>query len=227
MSLRLLQRRTVWCPTWLGLFCIFALVFFPAVWWWNSGESFLSLTRRLPAEVLVVEGWIGHDGIRAAAAEFEQHGYRYVVTSGGLSSERSGTPRWSYAEDAEHELVLCGIPKDRIIIARSKDVESQRTYESAEAVRWALQAKGSEPRALNVFSCGPHARRSWLVFAKVFRPGTNVGVISWIPDSSTGAWWHSSERARDLLTETVGYLYEALLNSGRGFQLSIVPRLNK
>jgi hypothetical protein len=28
-------------------------------------------------------------------------------------------------------------------------------------------------------------------------------------------WWQSSERARELLTETAGYIFEALLNSGR------------
>ena len=49
-----------------------------------------------------------------------------------------------------------------------------------------------------------------------------VGVVSWIPsDYQALPWWRSSDRAEDLLTET-GYLYEFLLNSGRGSVLGRV-----
>jgi hypothetical protein len=55
-----------------------------------------------------------------------------------------------------------------------------------------------------------------LVFAKVEGPGTAVGVVDWTPSDYEGVpWWRSSERARELMLETVGYLFEALLNSGR------------
>jgi uncharacterized SAM-binding protein YcdF (DUF218 family) len=210
------QRRTIWCPTWLGLFCAFVLVFLPIGWWCTCGESFLSLTRRLPPEVLVVEGWIGYDGIRAAAAEFKQHGYQYVVATGGLTYERWNQDRSSFAEMAQHELIRSGVAPDRIIMAPADNHETQRTYESAVAVFRALEAKGVHPNALNVFTFGPHARRSRLVFAKVFGPRTAVGVVNWTePGFQTLPWWRSSERARELLTETAGYLYETLFNSGR------------
>jgi len=55
-----------------------------------------------------------------------------------------------------------------------------------------------------------------LIFAKAFSPHTRVGVISWTPkDFSAGPWWKSSDRAEDMIKETVGYAYELLLNSGR------------
>jgi uncharacterized SAM-binding protein YcdF (DUF218 family) len=218
-KLRLVQSRTVCCPTWLGLFCVIVLMLIPVAWWCRCGESFLSLTSRLPAEILVVEGWIGHDGVRAAAKEFEQGGYQYVVATGGLSTnkgwEQSG---WSYAEGAEGELIRSGVAQDRIIVAHAGHAENQRTYESAVAVRRALQSRGFHPKSINVFTLGPHARRSRLVFAKVYQPGTQVGVIGWVPTSDRNVpWWRSSDRARELLAETAGYVYEVLLNSGRGF----------
>jgi hypothetical protein len=41
-------------------------------------------------------------------------------------------------------------------------------------------------------------------------------VISWTPPSyASEPWWRSSERAGDLLKESVGFALEALLNSGR------------
>jgi hypothetical protein len=213
--LRLVQRRIVWWPTWLGTFCIVALLVIFGAWWWIRGESFLSLTRRLPAEVLVVEGWIGRDGLRAAAAEFAPGGYQYIVASGGLTSDRWEEHRSTYAEIAEHYLIRYGVPQDKIIVAPSR-AENMRTFESAVAVLRALQARGVRPNSFNVFTLGPHARRSRLVFAKVAGPKTAVGVVDWTPPDYKGVpWWRSSERAREMLTETVGYLFEVLFNSGR------------
>jgi hypothetical protein len=214
--LNLVHRRTVWCPTWLGTLCIALFLVIPMFWWCVSGESFLSLTERTPAEVLVVEGWIGREGMRAAALEFAQRGYRYIVAAGGQNSDRSKEDPSSYAEMAARELIQSGIPKGKIIVAPARDAQTQRTYESAVGVWRTLRAKGIQPKSLNVFTYGPHARRSRLVFSKIYGPQTEVGVISWVPsDTETVPWWRSSERAREMITETVGYLFEALLNSGR------------
>ena len=76
---------------------IASLLLTSVVGWFAYGESFLSLTQRLPADVLVVEGWIGRAGIRAAVAEFEQSGYQYIVATGGLTSGRWEDERASYA----------------------------------------------------------------------------------------------------------------------------------
>jgi uncharacterized SAM-binding protein YcdF (DUF218 family) len=216
-QLRFVQRRTIWFPTYLGSFLIASLLLISVAWWFACGESFLSLTQRLPADVLVVEGWIGRGGIHAAVAEFEQRGYQYIVATGGLTSGRWEDQPTSYAEMAAREMIQSGVPKERIIVAAAKVTESRRTFESAVAVWRALQVAGIHPKTVNVFTLGPHARRSGLVFAKVDWPGTQVGVVSWIPrDYEAVQWWQSSERSRELLEETAGYLYEALLNSGRG-----------
>jgi len=116
----------------------------------------------------------------------------------------------------ERELSQAGVPKDKVVIAPARETESQRTYESAAAVWRALHARGIHPSALNVFTWGAHARRSRLIFAKVYWPETEVGVVDWIPSGyEAGPWWRSSERTKELITETAGYMFEALLNSGR------------
>src|SRR5271166_1202411 len=222
-QLRLVRRCTIWFPTWLGSFLIASLLMISMTWWFACGESFLSLTQRLPARVLVVEGWIGRPGIGAAVAEFEQRGYQYIVATGGLTSggwEDEGT---SYAEMAASEMIRLGVPKGRIILAPAKPNEIRRTFESAVAVWRALQAAGIYPKTVNVFTFGQHARRSRLVYAKVDEPGTEVGVIGWIPSGYAAVpWWRSSDRARELLEETAGYLYEVLFNSGRSSNSPVV-----
>jgi DUF218 domain len=216
-SFRLLQRRTVWWPTWFGWCVIVALLLAPILWSLLAGEAFLSHTQRLPAaEVLVVEGWIGREGVRAAATEFQDNGYKYLATSGGPALGGWERERSSYAEIAGLELVELGIPRDKIIVAPCKKTESRRTFESAAAVLRALAAMHVRPKALNVFTYGPHAKRSRLVYAKVFCPGTDVGVIAWSPsEDRLEPWWRSSQRAKELLSESVGYIFELLLNSGR------------
>jgi hypothetical protein len=109
-----------------------------------------------------------------------------------------------------------GVPESRIIVATARNVERERTFESAIAVSRALRSEHLHPSAINVFTCGPHASRSRLVFTKVFQPETNVGVISWAPATyRREPWWRSSDRAKDFLTETAGYFYETFFNSGR------------
>jgi hypothetical protein len=69
------------------------------------------LTDRLSAEVLVVEGWIGKDGIRAAAAEFERGGYHYIETTVDEIENRQDHSS-DNAEVAKEELIRLGIPQD-------------------------------------------------------------------------------------------------------------------
>jgi uncharacterized SAM-binding protein YcdF (DUF218 family) len=216
--IRLFERRTLWCPTWPGVFCVLLLLVIPPAWWFLCGESFLSLTDRLPAEVLVVEGWIGANGVRAAAAEFRGGGYRYVVATGSQPDDDRGwqEPGWSYAQGAANELARSGIPMEKIIVALARDTERQRTYESAVAVSRKLRSLSIDPKYLNVFTWGPHARRSRLVFEKVCAQHTGIGVVSWVPVAEEDKrWWLSSEGAREFLTESAGYLFELFFNSGR------------
>jgi uncharacterized SAM-binding protein YcdF (DUF218 family) len=214
MSFRLVQRRTVWLPTLLGWFLLLVLGCAPAVIWFFCGEGFLAVTDRRPADVLVVEGWIGAEGIRAAYNEFVVGGYKFVVATGGLTGERWNERRWNYADEAAEQLTKLGVPKERLLVAASRETEAQRTYEMAVAAHNAVGRSGIH--SINVFTRGAHARRSRLIFEKVFESDISVGVISWKPPIfSDEPWWRSSDRAEDLIKETVGYVFELLGNSGR------------
>ena len=210
------KRQTALLPTPLGWLCLLLLVLAPPMFWWFCGEAFLSETRRAPADVLVVESWIGLEGIRAAGSEFVRGGYRYIATTGGYTGRHWSQQHTGYSEIARRELIQLGIAGERIISAPDVDADHQRTYTAAVTVWRQLRAAGIHPKALNVFTIGAHARRSRLVFAKVFGSETDVGAIAWNPpDFGAEPWWRSSYRAGEFIKETVGYTFEALLNSGR------------
>jgi len=216
MALPLMKPRTVWLPTRLGWVLLTLIFGGTALLWFFQAESFLSQTRREAADVLVVEGWIDIDGIRAAKVEFEQGGYRYLIATGGLTGESWNRRRWSYAQEAAELLVQLGIPAERVLLATPRDVQAQRTFASAAAVWQALHDKGIKPASINVFTSGVHARRSRLVYAKVQGPAMRVGIIAWTPPGLFAEpWWRSSSRTMSLTKETFGYAFELLLNSGR------------
>jgi hypothetical protein len=215
----------VWFPTIWGWICVIVMFSACFVSFLLFGEAYFCVTDRLPADVLVIEGWIGNEGIDAAANEYFRGGYSCVVTTSGLTYERWDKRIWSYAVSAREELIRRGVPADHVFAAPPSDTQGQRTYESALAVRQFLEASNSASKAINVFTLGAHARRSRLVFSKVLVSRSKVGCISWIPSSYRGsAWWRSSERSEDMIKEIVGYFYELLLNSGRWSKPAISGR---
>ena len=218
MKFELFKRRSLWWPTWKGWLLLFLVFVAPVgVWAW-LGEPFLSRTERLAADTLVIESWIQPDALHAAAAEFRSGGYRHLVVTGGLTGSKGTLRRRSYSALAERELVDAGIARETIVAAPTPDVDSQRTYTTALAVKHVLQSRNVHPTTINVFTAGAHARRSRLVYARVFGSDVKVGVIAWTPwDPNTRrAWWTSSERALELMKETLAYTYELFLHSGRG-----------
>ena len=178
------------------------------------GEAFLSMTKRVPADTLIVEGWIGRESLPKAKKEFEQGGYKYLVITGGLTGQTWSQNREHVTEIAERDLTRLGFPREKLFLAPCVDVEKQRTYVSALAARDMMEAKGLNAKGINVMSRGAHARRTYLVYGKVF-PEIKVGSISWDPYTTQESWWRSSSRAKELLDETFGYSYEALFSSGR------------
>jgi len=211
------RRRMLWWPTlWGWAVLVGLLVGIPLLWWFQA-ETFLGSSIPVAPDVLVVDGWIQSPGIRAAKAEFLRGGYRYVVATGGFSGENWNAHRWHYAREAERLLIRLGVPREQVFAAVPEDRDSHRTFESAAAVWRTLSAHGIQPKTVTVFTRDVHARRSRLVYAKVFAGSSiNIGVVAWKPDNAdSGPWWRSSQRATDLIKETVGYLFELLLNSGR------------
>jgi hypothetical protein len=217
VKLTLFQRRNIWWPTWKGWLLLLLVFVAPVTVWAWLGEPYLMHDERVAADTLVVESWIQPDALHAAAAEYRSGGYRHLVITGGLTGSKGTKRRRSYATVAQRELLDAGIAQSEIIVAEMPDVDTQRTYVMAVSVRRALGERNVRPVAINVFTAGAHARRSRLVYAKVFGPEVKVGVIAWTAwdRNANRSWWTSSERTLELLKETLGYSYELLLNSGR------------
>jgi hypothetical protein len=198
------------------LYLLIGIGIFGVIWLCFDGEPFFSLTRRLSANVLIVEGWIGSEGIRAAAEEFSRGAYKYLLITGGMTSDGTGSNSSNRAETAKRQLIELEVPESRIIVSSAIETEREHTFTLAVKARRSFQDAGVRPTSINVFTLGPHARRSQLVYEKVFASEVPVGVIAFVPSSyHTEPWWLSKKRTGCLLKEFVGYPFELLLNSGR------------
>lgn len=188
----------------------FAVVLLVAITALHLVHPFLTVTHRVPAKVLVVEGWIHDYGVEAAVQEFKAGNYERILTTGGpvegagTSSSVYDTEAWQSAE----LLVKAGVAAEKVQSVPSRFVGRDRTFNSALALRNWLHEHNSQVSDINVLTEDAHARRTWLLFQKALGSGVTVGIISAPnPDYDAHHWWRSSEGVRTVLSEGIAYFY--------------------
>ncbi len=180
---------------------------------WNI-YPFLALSHPVEADVLVVEGWIPSYAIRIAAERFHSENYRLVFTTGGPVAGSGGYTNDfnTYASVGAEQLIAAGLPRSVVLAVPSRESARDRTYGSANVLRQAL--RDENVHAVNVMTENAHARRSLLLFQKALGSDIKVGVIPITsPDYDSKHWWRYSEGVRDVIGESIAYLYAKFLFS--------------
>jgi len=207
MKVRLLRRRALWWPTWQGWLLLVLLAGMVTTVVFRNAESFLSLTERVSADVLVVEGWIGEEGLRGAIDEFQRGGYRWVISVGGWPGHSPKTT----AELAAEDLIRLGCPTNHLLVGLPSKRPEDRTYECAKSACDLLARRRIHPTGIMVFTKGAHARRSRLVYRKAVGNGIAVGVIAYPgSEEQRKPWWRSTVRSKAVIEESCGWLMERL-----------------
>jgi hypothetical protein len=173
---------------------------------------FLALTEPLAGGALVVEGWAPDHALRLAVAEFNRGHYdRLYVTGGPLDQGAPLSEYRTYAELGAAILYKLGLGSNSVQAVPAPAVIQDRTYASAKSLRRWMEANGVPASKLNLMTIGPHARRSRLLFAKVFGDGA-VGVVSLpVEDYDAAHWWRSSAGVRTVISEALAYVYARCL----------------
>lgn len=209
----LFRRRQLWVPTALGWLLLLLACGVALVVAGRRVSFFLSPSQPVGAEarLLVVEGWMPALELDDAVAAFRGGGYERVVTTGGPIEEFDGASTQTYAERARSYLVRQGLPSERVIAVPAPRSAQDRSFITAVMVRdWVAQS-GLAVDALDVFSSGVHARRSWRLYRMAFGPAVRIGILSARPSHyELGSWWRTSLGARDVITESVAWLWTEL-----------------
>ena len=212
----LCSRRERWGLTWRGVGFLLALAGVTAFVVVKNVQPFLAPTQREPAKILVVEGWIAEYANRAAAKEFQTGGYEKVFVTGGPVVGVGGYVNdfLTTASVGAELLVKNGLPPARVQMTPSHVSGRDRTYSSALALRDWWRMNGVTATNFNVLTEDVHARRTQLLFQKAFGSGVRVGVVAVPdPDYEPAHWWHYSEGVRQMLGESVAYIYAKFIFS--------------
>jgi hypothetical protein len=198
-----LHKRLVYVVLFVVLFSGLAVAGF------RFSYSFLAITDRKDCDILIVEGWMPDFALQVALEEYKQNNYNIVITSGADIQMGSYLSAYkSFAELARASLVSMGMDSQKVVAVPAGKVERNRTYSSALAVKEYLSGIFAPVTAVNVFTLGPHGRRTRLLFEKAFGGTTSVGIISatdhnYDPDG----WWHTSVGFRTMMSELLAYVY--------------------
>jgi hypothetical protein len=180
-----------------------------AVVWACCINSFLCVTSPVATDILVVESWSPDYAMQGAVDEFRKGGYKLVITPGSMPPPTWFQPRYpTIAAFAAANLEVMGIQSNHIVSVPGERIIKNRTFASAMAVRDWLSANQPSARAINVYSVGPHARRTRLLYEKAFDGKIKVGILSHRDLSYTSScWWASMGAVRSIFGETIAYAY--------------------
>ena len=196
-----------------GRWLVLAFLVGLAIMAWREAYPFLARQAPVPAETLVVEGWVSDDLLAQAAGWAESNGVKRIVATGGPIELGSYLASFrTYAEMTRARMEALGLgAKFELAAVPAEKVRRGRTRESARA----LKAAGAAAGAFNVASEGPHARRSWRAFRDEFAGQAQVGSVALEPEAyGRDDWWTCSEGVRSVISEVVAYGYDVLAGSG-------------
>ncbi len=205
----LFVRKERWGLSWRGRFAVLSALAALAAAVVLEIHPFLAVTNPTHSDYLVVEGWIHYSDFDLAAQVFRNGHYKKLLTSGVQrdSAIKPGS-KDNYADYAAEQLKDFGVTDDQSQAVSCWVTHKDRTYNSALAVKKWFERNGIKITSIDVVSEGPHARRSRLLYQKAFGSGVHVGIISLQdPTYDPEHWWRSSEGVREVIGETVAYMY--------------------
>jgi hypothetical protein len=211
------RKAEIWIPTWrswAGFSILLAVLLFG---FFRYANRFLSPTMPVTANVLIVEGWVPDYVLKQAIEEFRNGHYEWLVTTGEAIELGSFlSPYRNYAELAGATLRKMGVPSSVLIEAPARMTAVNRSFESARSARDKLSRLKIQIHGINVLSEGAHARRTHIVYHKVFGPDVRVGIIA-APDRTYDPrqWWKSSNGLSATITQGLKWIFEVVLSSGR------------
>jgi acyl phosphate:glycerol-3-phosphate acyltransferase len=207
--MKLFERREVLRPNPLGCLLIMLLGGSLALLLAAGLYPFLSLNAPLGAEFLVIEGWVDDEQIAQALATYHTDGYEHIIATGmPLTHGSALLPYENHAEMSKQRLLAAGVPEQRLSTAAAPDVRRNRTRAMALALRDFIEQSELDVGAVDIFSSGPHARRSRDTYRSVLDGHCRVGVIASLPSSyDRDDWYLSSEGVKSVLSETFAYAY--------------------
>jgi hypothetical protein len=117
------------------------------------------------------------------------------------------------AGEAAGYMISKGIADTAVVAVETSASKWSKTYATALDVRnWLMENRKGQALSANIFSHGPHARRTWISYRKVFKGYGHTGIIACAHEEiRRGNWWKTKNGWRLILYETAGFLLVKIL----------------
>jgi DUF218 domain len=214
----ILIRRERWGLSWRGWLLITLAGLVAAYFAFLNIHPFLAVTHRVSTNILVVEGWIHPYAIQASIEEFETGSYQYVFTTGGPVEGNGGyiNDYYTSASVGAAHLKKYGLPDYLVQMVPSRVIARERTYYSAIALRDWFRDHNFAIHSINVLTEDCHARRTQLLYQEALGKSVTVGIIAVSnPDYNPKDWWRYSDGVREVIGESIAYIYARFFFSPR------------
>jgi uncharacterized SAM-binding protein YcdF (DUF218 family) len=212
----LVRRKQVWRLSWRGWLVALVLVGALSCFVFLNIYPFLATNQPVPSDMLVVEGWLHNYAMSVAVEEFRRGGYKEVFATGGPVPGTGGYTNVfnTSASVGAERLIALGLPREVVHTVASRESERDRTYGSAVALKRWFKDREMNVQAVNVMTESTHARRTWLLFQEALGPEIKVGIIPiFNPDYNPKDWWRYSDGVREVINESIAYIYVKLFFS--------------
>ena len=212
--MKLIERKECWRVTWIGWIGIIAFWGFVMLFYLFTIHPFLAPTKPVDADILIVDNFLEDYGLKELSDEFRSKNYSLILSAGIRLPQ--GSPLASqYKTSGELSAAILKkfeISEKAIVPIIPKPVERDRTFASALAVKNWLDQYNIQPRGINLFSIGPHSRRSWMLYKEAIGKEIPVGIIAFENrEYDPKRWWKTSSGVRIVLGETIAYIYAKLV----------------
>jgi uncharacterized SAM-binding protein YcdF (DUF218 family) len=206
----MLTRKERWALSWRGWLAIVTTLVLVAYFLLLNIHPFLAVTKRVNTNTLVMEGWVHEFAARAAANEFRTGTYQLIYVTG-----EPVTGSGEYTLDSRTDAYVGagllrrnGIPEELLQRVPRRAVDRDRTYASAVELKNWFREHNIIVHGVNIVTEGAHARRTRLLFQEAFGKDVAIGIIAAPnPEYDARHWWRYSEGVREVIGETVAYIY--------------------
>jgi hypothetical protein len=208
----LFNRRERWGLSIWGWILLILLVLVPGfLFLWNA-YNILAPVHREKTDVLVLEGFVSDYLMEEAIKEFKNGHYTLLITTG--TPLELGSLLVTYGNTAAlaaATLKKMGFDSTRLVSVATTNIQNDRTYNSALALKEWLIKNRPQTRAINLMTMSVHGARSQLLFQAALGKPVKVGIIS-LKNFYYGPhnWWKNSKGFREVMNEIFGYFYVRL-----------------
>lgn len=205
----LLKRKECYVLTWKARFLLLALLFILFYLFFSRLPVFLSKADPVNGSILVLDGQLPDYGIKEAISIFESGNYQQIIVTGGnLPVGYYNLGMKTMAELSYATFIELGFDSTKLIAIPGGQNLRNRTYASAVSLKNWFNEKNVVSGKIDVLAIGSHARRSKYLFQMALGEKFDVGVVVIRNRTYDNKhWWRSSQGARTVISEIIGYLY--------------------